>query len=332
MDPANSSAFIALVKKYLQGKTTAAEETFLWEYYHYFDKEPDVLAAFSPAEKEQLENELKAGILEKIATMENSGPHKGAIYRRMFIRIAVAAVIAVLAGSLVVLKWMTIMNFIDPQQLTQKTTANGETTKIALSDGTVVWLNAGSKLVYPVVFKRGTRQVELEGEAYFEVAQHSERPFTVKAAGLATRVLGTSFNVNAYDNEVVATVTVLTGRVKVSSEEDTATATLLNPGQKLLYNKQQQSFKQEALETATDDIAWKEGKLLFRDAPLTTVAQLLLRRYAITLEVPAEMESLTIYADLQDRQPEEAVKSIAKILKVGYKKAGNTYTLFSKNR
>ncbi|MBO9732958.1 MAG: FecR domain-containing protein [Chitinophaga sp.] len=325
MDQDKKSAFSALAKKYLAGKTTPEETSFLWEYYQYFEKEANVLDSFSAKDKAQLEQEMKSTILAQISIPEPvSVP--GGNRRLLFIRLAAAASIAALLGYGASLKWTALMNVLDPEQLTEKVTGKGEKAQVALSDGSIVWLNADSKLVYPKVFKRGPRQVSLEGEAYFEVKPNSTHPFAVNAAGMTTHVLGTSFNVNAYADYNLFTLTVLTGTVKISAEQDTASFALLQANEQLTYNKQAHSFKKE-LVTAADDMAWKEGKLIFRDVPMSVVALQLSHKYDITLEMPAEIEKMTIFADLADTPPEEAIKKITKILSLTYTKTGNKYTL-----
>ncbi|WP_051960167.1 FecR family protein [Sphingobacterium sp. ML3W] len=98
-------------------------------------------------------------------------------------------------------------------------TPNGTQYKLQLADGTKVWLNAGSSLKFPSVFKGKTRQVELTGEAYFEVAHRADCPFSVTLPKLKVEVLGTHFNVKAYPNESNIETTLLQGAVKVSTKD-----------------------------------------------------------------------------------------------------------------
>ena len=86
---------------------------------------------------------------------------------------------------------------------------------MTLSDGTRVWLNAETELRFPVVFAKDKREVHVKGEAYFEVVKDSSRPFIVHASGVSTRVLGTSFNVMAYDGDTFNIVTLLSGAVQL---------------------------------------------------------------------------------------------------------------------
>ena len=111
-------------------------------------------------------------------------------------------------------------------------TAIGGEYALILSDGTRVWLNADSELEYPVEFVKKERIVKLSGEAYFEVAPNPEQPFIVEAGGIQTRVLGTSFNIQAYRNEKSVYTTLLTGSIRVAVA-DGGDAVVLTPGRDL---------------------------------------------------------------------------------------------------
>ena len=99
---------------------------------------------------------------------------------------------------------------------------------IQLADGSRIWLNAGSSITYPVAFVNNERKVVLKGEGYFEVAKHSSKTFVVEATGVHTEVLGTHFNINAYDNDKAIKVTLLEGAVRLKRNAESLT---LKPGQ-----------------------------------------------------------------------------------------------------
>ncbi|MDO6429054.1 FecR domain-containing protein [Flavitalea sp. BT771] len=150
---------------------------------------------------------------------------------------------------------------------------------VTLSDGTRVWLNAGSSLRYPVSFNGQDRQVSVTGESYFEVAQDKAHPFVVSKGNCAIKVLGTHFNVNAYDEEEKIKVTLLEGSVKVISG---AGNNLLLPGQMAVMNAGQ---KMEILENADIErvMAWKNGYFNFANADIRTVLRELSRWYDLEL-------------------------------------------------
>lgn len=132
--------------------------------------------------------------------------------------------------------------------------------KIELPDGSMVWLNAMSRLVYPVQFsQRRPREVKLEGEAYFAVAKDAVRPFIVDAGGVRTRVLGTEFNLRAYDGEL-AQVTLVSGSVACSVQSPRSQEVKLFPGQQLSIVNYQLSVNEVDPTVFT---AWREGRFYF---------------------------------------------------------------------
>lgn len=166
------------------------------------------------------------------------------------------------------------------------TTPRGGQFRVILPDGTAVWLNTASALRYPTAFNDADRTVELQGEAYFEVAANATQPFRVKTATQEIQVLGTSFNINAYTNEGYTVTTLVTGRVKVNTPGKDA-GIVLEPGQQAIaaHGSQQLSF---ARATAPDVIAWKNGLFLFDNADLETVMRCLERWYDVEVKYEAK--------------------------------------------
>jgi transmembrane sensor len=156
---------------------------------------------------------------------------------------------------------------------------NGGEYELVLSDGSKVWLNSASRIKFPVNFSGDTRDVELSGEAYFEIAKDKAHPFKVHFNTSTVEVLGTHFNVNAYDNEPVQAVTLLEGSVKVSSPQD---AIKIKPGQQaVLGSENKLKVKQVAAEEA---IAWKNGYFIFVDEDIKGIMRKLARWYDFTPE------------------------------------------------
>lgn len=158
-------------------------------------------------------------------------------------------------------------------------TGRGQTYSVILSDGTKVWLNAESKLNFPVAFaQRGQRLVELFGEAYFEVSRDSARPFIVKSKTQQVRVLGTHFNITAYQNEKIVKTTLLEGSVAVFSLDH---STLLKPGE-------QAQVADHAIKIAKnidmeDAVAWKDGYFKFHES-LEEIMAKISRWYNVDVE------------------------------------------------
>ncbi|GEP98055.1 FecR family protein [Chitinophaga cymbidii] len=151
---------------------------------------------------------------------------------------------------------------------------------IALSDGSRVWLNAGSSITYPVVFNGNKRQVELKGEGYFEVAKKAGQRFVVTARGVQTEVLGTHFNINAYDEEAETRITLLEGAVQVQLPG--AARQVLKPGEQASIAA---AGKLATLRPDLDQVmAWKQGDFYFSGADIETVMRQAARWYDLDVE------------------------------------------------
>lgn len=148
---------------------------------------------------------------------------------------------------------------------------------VKLSDGTRVWLNSASSIRFPTDFQDSLREVEITGEAYFEVAHNAAKPFRIKVKDTYINVLGTHFNVMAYDNESSIKTTLLQGAVKVTSNK---LSRLLAPGQQSQVNSSGaiEIIKEADIEEA---VAWRHGKFLFNSADLHSIMRQIERWYDV---------------------------------------------------
>ena len=158
------------------------------------------------------------------------------------------------------------------------TIPRGKTFKLVLSDGTEIWLNANSKLIYPTEFIEKERTVFLEGEAYFKVTKNS-KPFIVKTDYLQTRVLGTEFNIRSYSANDVH-VTLISGKVQVGNISNTANVEL-KPG----VDAALQPDGQFELKQVNSDLYtyWKDGYFYFDQLPLLEIMQSIGRWYNVNV-------------------------------------------------
>jgi transmembrane sensor len=183
------------------------------------------------------------------------------------------------------------------------TTTRGRQFRVTLPDGSQVWLNAASSITYPVAFTGNEREVSVTGETYFEVA-HSNKPFKVKKGNTEIQVLGTHFNVNAYDDEPDMKVTLLEGSVQVKSEVGSPTSdknsqasdfrpqtSVLKPGQQAAIHQSQLTIHDKVdLEQV---IAWKNDIFNFQDATLEQVMRQLARWYDIEVRYEQGIPNIT---------------------------------------
>ena len=153
---------------------------------------------------------------------------------------------------------------------------------LKLADGTEVWLNAGSSLKFPVAFNDSTRVVFLTGEAYFEVAHHN-KPFIVNSGEMAVRVLGTTFNISAYEDEAVMRTTLVEGSVKIMLGNTSDIIKTLAPNDQAIISKDDATLEVTAVNT-DQYTSWVQGKLEFNNDNLEVVMKRLARWYDFEFE------------------------------------------------
>ena len=187
---------------------------------------------------------------------------------------------------------------------------SGQRSQILLADGSAVWLNSGSRLLFPESFEKDSRTVKLEGEAYFEVTADKKKPFVVQTSGLEVKVYGTSFNVTSYPNEGTEEVTLLTGSVKVAGL-DSNHAMVLQPGQKMVYRRNGHLFTGPLNADVETETAWRDGKIVFDDMSIGEIARKLERRYGVTIRIENKnIENLRYRGVFRKESLEQALKAI----------------------
>lgn len=166
---------------------------------------------------------------------------------------------------------------IDRDQVEQYTlsTPKGTTFKVVLDDGTKVWLNAASSISYPSVFRDKERTVSVSGEAFFEVAHDPAKPFIVQAGAHSIQVLGTSFNLQAYDDEPSIVTTLITGSLRVYASESSL---LLKPNQQSQWSRTG-SIRLTQNPDIGQAVAWRQGHFRFHQTELRTIMRQLARWY-----------------------------------------------------
>ena len=177
---------------------------------------------------------------------------------------------------------------------------------IVLPDGTSVWLNALSSLTYPTTFSDKNREVTLTGEAYFEVAKNPVKPFVAKVNSMKVTVLGTHFNIDAYDSKHYKT-TLLEGSVQVSNAEKHA---MLKPGQQSLLNLEDANFKISKV-NVNKAVAWKNGYFMFQNDDIKDIMGQISRWYDVHVQFEGKISSKTfggIYS--RDKDFNELLKGL----------------------
>lgn len=160
----------------------------------------------------------------------------------------------------------------------------GQKSEIVLPDGTHIWLNSATSLRYPVKFGKVSRQVFLDGEAYFEVAENAYKPFFVNTSSLSVKVLGTKFNVKAYADEKEIETALLSGKVNLLFGESTKNTktVVMSPGELITYSKEKNRISKSGFET-DEVVAWKNNRLVFRNDTFNNLVKKIERWYNVQI-------------------------------------------------
>jgi len=236
-------------------------------------------------EMDQAEHNILSDIHER---MDSRRSKLGFHYR--YFAVAASLVIVVILSGFFLFNMDT--HKVDHPLLTVNTPL-GVQTELTLPDGSKVWLNGGSSLSYPEKFENGSRHVTLSGEAYFDVQHDKEAPFTVHSGHMKLNVLGTTFNVEAYEGDEYMNITLETGKISMHFN-DQPKAIMLNPNQQLIYNKITQETQMLDIE-ASKITGWSEGRLYFTAMPLKEIARKLKRYYDVDFTFASQNVADIIY-------------------------------------
>ena len=201
--------------------------------------------------------------------------------------------------------------------------------RLTLSDGTRVWLNAASSLTYPEIFQDRERVVELTGEAFFEVKPDTALPFIVKTQGMRVKVLGTTFNVKAYPDELKLYTTLVEGKVEVFSDY-LHRGVMLYPGEQAVSDSSEIQKRQVNVQPY---ISWKEGKFVFINAPLGEICKQIARWYDVEIQFADNEIGKVCFtgAILKFRPLEDLLDMIEVTSRVQYRREGKIL-LFWQNK
>jgi transmembrane sensor len=201
-----------------------------------------------------------------------------------------------------------------PERYKSVIAAFGTISTIELPDGTKVWLNSGSTIRYPEIFKSSERTVDLSGEAYFEVKSDAKCPFYVNAKGLHVKATGTRFNVMAYEKSDMVSVALAEGKVAVKTvdKNNREKITTLKPSQSLKFKPGTGNIS-IVNEEIYKYYAWKDGKMVFRNDLLSEVAYRISLQYNVDVEIQGDnVKQYRYYATFQN----ESLREVFDLLKI----------------
>ncbi len=247
----------------------------------------------------------------------------------------VASAIILIAVSLGIWTYQTASTGATSQESSSlkyvnKSNPSGQKSTIFLKDGSQIVLNSASSIRYPAKFPSDERVIELTGEAFFEVARDSLRPFRVVVDNAVITALGTSFNVRSYEEEENLTVGLITGSVEVKGQTATSKQSIyLVPGEGVTYSarKQQMTKIQVDPEKFT---AWKNGILYFEDEPIEELVKTLERWYGVEFIIENEITGI-FTGKFKNQSLEAVLKGISYSYSLNYDINGKYVRLTSKN-
>lgn len=319
-----------LMAKYFSGNISTPEKTKLldWVDSHednrrYFDNmlqlwgavddydvdfEPDTEKAWLNVES-RLDQQPSLRVEHKEATEKklNSG-------RRLLLRIAAAVLFLIIATY-----WWNTSN----NQLITIQTALNENNQFELPDGTQVWLNQNSQISYKKAFRQ--RNVELTGEAYFDVVRDESNPFSISSGETLTKVLGTSFNVRAYPEDEEIIVTVTSGSVELVAKEDPTQKVVLKVNEEGVFAKTDQQVVKAVIENE-NSLSWKTKQLGFNDTPMKDVFKAMERYYGVNFEITNDrIWKCEFFGTYQNPELDSLLAAMNFAMGLEFNKEGDTY-------
>ena len=212
----------------------------------------------------------------------------------------------------------------DESKMNEVVIPYGKKSQLTLEDGTKVWLNAGSRMAFPTKFTGKKREIFLEGEAYFEVAHIASQPFVVNAGDIAIKVLGTRFNLSAYNTDKLTETVLLEGKVTVSERSALGflkSETVLATNQKASYDRNNRSISIINVSDADLSIAWTEGWFKFSQQSLNDVLSKLERYYNVQFVFDSNFQTTDLISGKLDLKEslESVMYAMADVAEIQYR-------------
>lgn len=268
--------FKDLAVRYFEGRLSPDKEAELFEF---IAASPQNAASFRAWEQDWKQKHTPsvdvlrsfAMLSAKIERSEGRSRH-----RRLLFRFSAAAAVLILASLLV-----PYFSSQTPEQIFTVEAPLGTRSRVKLCDGTQIWLNAGSTMSYTSGFNTTSRNIRLSGEAYFEVAKNPKLPFCVEARGCTLTVLGTKFNVSAYDEDPIVQAALMEGALRFESDRDRKT---MVPGDLVTYHFDSHIMSCEKADTRQSR-DWIDGIIRYDAITLPALLRKLAREYAVSIKL-----------------------------------------------
>ena len=229
------------------------------------------------------------------------------VYLQWYAGVAAAVILVALALPFIMKQQTHVEQFdqFDQKEVASTTPFATSVTHIVLSDGSAIALREGSRLNQSSDFEGNTREVSLDGEAYFDITSNPDKPFIIYTGNIKTTVLGTSFSIKAYSGDPEVVVTVTKGKVKVENEKKLLA--VLEADNQLVYHISTHKSTEKVVD-AQKEIDWRSHELLFKNKTFASIAEEIGRTYEITIEFESEaLMNQLITASIDSRDPVEKI-------------------------
>lgn len=330
---------IELLDRFMRGETSVEEEQQLLIWFRSEEARADILDFYKnrwqeAKETPEVASEVQERMYQQIKARMNSlgskelkqaEAHSISLKRWLQYAAAIILFIGIGVGS-----HLYTRQSLELHSEYRVEADKGQRANVTLPDGTKVWLNSHSSLVYAADYGVEERNVSLVGEAFFEVAKDKAHRFVVDAGGLEVEALGTSFNVKAYKEDNAVTTSLFTGRVKVSSS---AESVILSEGEQASLNRQSGLLKVDNPEMIEYADMWRNNELAFNGQTLSEIALILNRMYNV--EIRFESEKIKDYrfsGVIRNNSLDNVIEIISLTAPIEYRTEGETIYLSGKRQ
>ncbi|MGV8096908.1 MAG: FecR family protein [Mangrovibacterium sp.] len=267
------------------------------------------------SDKSERLNQLLDSLHCQINKKQSLKPGPRQNFYHLFSRVAVILLIPALI-TIAVLAYLLVNNESPAESFVEIHAPTATRVRFQLPDGTKGWLNSGSSIKYPVSFSE--RRVEISGEAWFDVIHQRSGEFRVITPYFNVKVLGTQFNIVAYENEGTAQVILEKGKVAVYDKNDNKKAELI-PDQQLVYHKTTKELVKRRIDSKTYT-SWKDGVLIFKNEPMSEIAQRLERTYNAEIILHDDLlKAMVFRATFRNESLDEICRALSDVAPIQYK-------------
>jgi transmembrane sensor len=326
-----------ILEKYLAGKCTPEERAIVDQWFKQFENDVEDSRLLNIQERGMLDAKMLHEIKNKIKAhtpLRSSDPLvvKRPLTKKLYK--AVVGIAAALVMGLMVYYLSERQVDFQPSTITNIKISNTSEgiTRHELTDGTMIWLRPKSHIEFPSEFLKDKRELKLAGEAFFDVAKDSARPFIITTGNVTTKVLGTSFNIKAYDEASSIEVAVLTGKVAVDIVETetktSASSVLLTPNQRVTYVKERNTLEKEEAKTLPELSIWQATDVVFDNVPVKDVIKILDKKFDVRIQASNKnLLNCLIRADFTNQNLPDILELLSKSVEATYELKNDTIYL-----